>query len=52
MLVFYVLNEDVVDSEKPDGICSPTLVVNELSGLFSHPSIVSIKNKTFEEHPQ
>ena len=39
-----LLNEDIVDIEKPDGICSLTFVGNELSGLFLHPSIFSIKH--------
>ena len=33
------LNDDIVDMEKPDGICLPTFVVDKLSGLFLHPSI-------------
>ena len=28
------LNENIIDLEKPDGICWLTLVVNELSGFF------------------
>ena len=31
------LNDDIVDNEKPNGICLPTFVVNEFSGLFLHP---------------
>ena len=37
-----LLNEDIVDIEKPGVICSLTFVVDELSGLFLHPSIFSI----------
>ena len=37
-------NDNIVDNEKPDGICLPTFVVNEFSGLFLHPSIFSIKH--------
>ena len=37
-----LLNEDIVDIEKPDGICSLTFVVDEFSRLLSHPSIFSI----------
>ena len=37
-----LLNEDIVDLEKPDAICSLTFVVDEFSGLFFHPSILSI----------
>ena len=39
-----LLNEDIVDIEKPSGICSCTFVVDEFSGLLLHPSIVSIMN--------
>ena len=38
------LNDDIVDIEKPDGISSPTFIVNEFAGLFLHPSIFSIKD--------
>ena len=38
------LNDDIVDIEKPDGICLPTFVVNEFSRLFLHPSIFSVKD--------
>ena len=44
MFIFHVLNDDIVDIEKPDGICLPTFVVDEFSGLFLHPSIFSIKH--------
>ena len=37
-----LLNEDIIDLEKPDGICSLTFVVDEFSGLLFHPSIFSI----------
>ena len=37
-----LLNEDIVDIEKPGGICLLTCVVDEFSELFSHPSIFSI----------
>ena len=36
-----LLNEDIVDIEKPDRICSLTFVIEEFSGLFLHPSIFS-----------
>ena len=36
------LNDNILDIEKPDGICSLTFVVDEFSGLFLHPSIFSI----------
>ena len=44
MLIFYVLNDDIVDIEKADRICSLTFVVDNFSGLFLHPSIFSIKD--------
>ena len=37
-----LLNNDIVEIEKSDGICLLTFVVNEFSELFSHPSVVSI----------
>ena len=37
-----LLNEDIADIEKPDGICSLTFVVDKFLGLFLHPSIFSI----------
>ena len=35
-----LLKEDIVDIEKPEGICSLTFDVDEFSGLFLHPSIL------------
>ena len=35
-------NEDIVDIEKPGGICSFTFVVDEILGLFLRPSVFSI----------
>ena len=37
-----LLNEDIVQIEKPDEICPLTFVADEFSGLFLHPSIFSI----------
>ena len=37
-----LLNDDIVDIEKPDGICSLTFAVNQFSELFLHSSIFSI----------
>ena len=37
-----LLNKDVVDIEKPDGIYLLTFVVDEFSGLFSYPPIFDI----------
>ena len=34
-----LLNEDIADIEKPDGICSLTFVIDELLGLFLHSLI-------------
>ena len=44
-----LLNEDIVDTEKSDGTCSPTFVVDEFSGLFLHTSIFSIKDSRSAE---
>ena len=38
-----LLNDNIKDIEKLDGICSPTFVVNEFLGLFLHPSFFPIK---------
>ena len=35
---------DTANTEKPDAICSLTFFVSEFSGLFLHPSILSIKH--------
>ena len=43
-LFYMLLNDDIVDIEKSDGICSLTFDVDEFSGLFLHPSIFSIKH--------
>ena len=37
-----LLSDDIADIKKPDGICFPTFVIDEFSGLFLHPSIFSI----------
>ena len=41
-----LLNENIVDIEKPDGICLLTFVVDEFLGLFLHLSIFSIIHLT------
>ena len=37
-----LLKEHIVDIEKPDGLCSFAFVVDELPGLFLHPSVFFI----------
>ena len=37
-------NDDIIDIEKPDGICSLTLVLDEFVGFFLHPSVFSTKH--------
>ena len=44
LLFFILLNDYIVDIEETDGICFPTFVVNEFSGLFLHPLVFSIKH--------
>ena len=39
-----LLNDDMVDIEKQDWICSLTFVLYESSRLFLHPSVFSIKH--------
>ena len=38
-----LLNDDIADIEKADGICSPTFISNKFLGLFLHPLMLSIK---------
>ena len=38
-----LLNDDVVEIEKHNGICSPIFSVDKFSGLFFYPSNFSIK---------
>ena len=37
-------NNQIVEIEKLDGMCSSTFVVDEFSGLFLHPSTFSIQD--------
>ena len=39
-----LLNDDIVDIEKADGICLSTFVVDEFSGLFLHQSVFFIQH--------
>ena len=32
-----LLNDDIVDIQKPDEVCSPAFVVNEFPGLVLNP---------------
>ena len=41
------LNDDIVNIEKLDGILPLTLVVDDFSGLFLHPSNFTIKDSRF-----
>ena len=41
-LFFMLLNEDILDIQKPDGICSLIFLADKFSGLFLHPLIFSI----------
>ena len=43
-LVSMLLNDDIVEIEKSDGICLPTFLLNEFTRLFLHPSVFSIKH--------
>ena len=40
-----LLNDDIVDIKKTDGISSLTFVVDEFLGLFLHPSIFSVTHR-------
>ena len=39
-----LLNDDIGVTEKRDGICLPSIVLNEFSGLFLHQLIFCIKH--------
>ena len=39
-----LLNDDIVDIEKPDRICLPNFVADEFSGLFLHPTYFFIEH--------
>ena len=39
-----LLNDDIVDIEKPDGICSSTFVADKFSGLLLDLSVSFIKH--------
>ena len=39
-----LLNGNIVDIVKPDGICSLTFVVAKCPWLFLHPSVFAIKH--------
>ena len=39
-----LLHDDIVELEKPEGICSLSFMLDEFSGLFLDPSIFSIKH--------
>ena len=42
LCLFSVLNDNIVNIEKPGVICLPTFVVDEFSGIFLDPSIFGI----------
>ena len=44
-LFYKFLNDDIVDIEKPDGICSLTFVVDDFSGLFLHHQSLPLKTQ-------
>ena len=41
------LNDNIVDMQKPDEICSLTSVAHDSTGLFLHPSFLSVKDSKF-----
>ena len=42
------LNDEIVEIEKPYGICSPNFVVDNFSRLLLYPQIFFIKHSRFE----
>ena len=47
MFISMLLNEDIVDIEKPYGRCSLSFAVDQFSESFLHPSILSIIHSRF-----
>ena len=43
-----LLDDDIVEIEKPDGICLLNFVVNEFQGFILHPSVFPIKHSRSE----
>ena len=43
-----LLNDDIVDIEKPHGICLLTFVIDKFSGLFVHSSIYSMAHSGYK----
>ena len=41
------LNDDIVDIEKPDGLCSLTFVADDFSRLLLHPPIFTIRDSRY-----
>ena len=39
-----LLNDNIVEIERSDGICSYTFIVNEVWELFLHSSVFSVKH--------
>ena len=51
MIKFSILsNVHIVDIEYPEGICSPCFAVDDVSGIFLHPSTFLIKDKIQDLH--
>ena len=42
-----LLNDDIVETEKSDRMCSLIFAVEEISALFSHLSIFSIQHSRY-----
>ena len=38
-----LLNDNIVHIERPDGICSPTFIADEFSGLILDLSIIQLE---------
>ena len=43
-----LLNDDIVDIEKPHGICSLTFVIDQFSGLFVNSWIYSMAHSGYK----
>ena len=42
-----LLNDDIVETEKSDRMCSLVFAMEEISALFSHSSIFSIQHSRY-----
>ena len=44
MILILLLNDDLIEIEKSNGMSSPNFAVDNYPGLFLHPSIFSLEH--------